>query len=173
MSRKGWLLTSAVIQGLVGVWLYIYFVNRGDPRIPKQVVFEGDSQEHVIQLLGEPNIEFPRGGTLVQWRAGSEVVLSNGYVVAVEMLPIETEEERFEREMSILEDEKRLEDAYQAAANQEKISYQAWLDREAMRLLEEQRELKKVQSYKKRREAQRKAAIRAEALRRSRRRCGY
>jgi predicted trehalose synthase len=126
-----------------------------------------------MKLLGEPNIEFPREGTLVQWRAGSEVILSNGYVIAVEMLPIETEEERLERELSIQEDQKRLEAAYQAVANHERISYEAWLTREAIRLEEDQSKLKSIQSYKARRIAQRKAAIRAEALRRSRRRCGY
>lgn len=168
MNRKKLIVLCVIGLGVAGIWYYLDVVNSG-PRIPRQRVFVGDSADRVLKRLGVPSIEFPRGGCLVQWFEGCEVTLSNGVVVDVLMTPIESEDDRMMREMSVQEDEKRLREAYQAVVIQENISYSAWLDREEQRLRDEQLELAKVKAYEKRRaEQKRKADIRAEAIRRAR-----
>ena len=173
MTRKIFAAVGLVIiAGLGGGWFYHLKWQNGDAHQLKQVVFVGDSQEQVYKMLGDPSIEFPQGDTLVQWYTGCEVTVSNGVVMAVEMTPVETEEERMERELSIQADEKRLKSAYQTVLKQEKISYAKWLDREGARMAEDRLELAKIEAYETRRSEEKKAAIRAEAIRRSRLRCG-
>lgn len=168
MSRY---IVLAVVLILVGGglgWFYHQKEQNPESHLSDQLVFVGDSQSRVYDVLGDPNIEFPRGATLVQWYEGYEITLSNGTVVAVDMTPVETDEEKQAREQSIKEDEERLRTAYQAVVQKEKISYDAWLDREEARLAAERRELAKVEAYEQRRSEEKKAAIRAEAIRRSR-----
>lgn len=160
-----------IIAGLVGGWFYFNKVRIEDAHQLKQLVFVGDSQERVYDILGDPTIEFPRGETLVQWFTGCEVTVSNGSVIAVEMTPVETDEERMDRELSIQADQKRLQEAYQTVLQKEQISYAKWLDREEARMQEERLELAKIEAYEKRRSEEKKAAIRAEAIRRSRQSC--
>lgn len=64
----------------------------------KQLVFVGDTQKRVYEMLGSPSIEFPDGGTMVQWYAGYEIVVSNNVVTDVHMKQVESEAEKLEKE---------------------------------------------------------------------------
>lgn len=50
---------------------------------PGNLVNVGDTQAQVERVLGEPNIEFPKGDTMIRWYADYEVTTSNNVVVAV------------------------------------------------------------------------------------------
>ncbi|MBT8043056.1 MAG: hypothetical protein KJN98_07780 [Pontiella sp.] len=56
----------------------------------EQTVFEGDTYRRVFQLLGEPNIEFPRGNTMVRWYEEYELVFKNDTVSSVLYNPNKT-----------------------------------------------------------------------------------
>lgn len=156
-----------------GAWmLYQQRANAGTPnghRAPSQLVFVGDTQERVYELLGDPKIEFPGDGVMVRWYAGYEVTTSNDVVIAVEMKPVETEAEREEKELRAEMAEARLRDSYQVLAEKEKISYDAWREREEQRLRQERLEQAKIEAYERRRSAEKKAAIYADAIKKS---CG-
>ncbi len=171
MNRNVYLAVCIIALGLAAAWFF--YQHRQETQTPEPLVFAGDSKSRVLAVLGEPNIEFPNAGTLVQWFDGYEIILSNDVVIEVEMTPLESEEERLDRELSVQEDEKRLKEAYEAVIKNEQISYAAWLDREALRLEQQRQELAKIKAYEQRRSEERKAAIRAEAIRRSRRHYHY
>ncbi len=136
---------------------------------PRQLVYVGDTQDRVDELLGTPSIEFPKAGSVVRWYAGYEIALSNRVVTAVKMRPIESEEERAEKELRARLAEDRLKTAYDAMAQNEKISYNAWLKREEKRLQEEREKRAAVEAYEQRKSQEKKASIYAEAIRKS---CG-
>ena len=137
--------------------------------IPRQLIFVGDTQERVYEMLGQPSIEFPEGGAIIQWYAGYEIVISNSVVNYVRMKPVESEEERLEKEQRAKLAEERLQSAYQSMADKEEISYNAWLAREELRLQKEREERASIEAYEERRSKEKKAAIYADAIRKS---CG-
>jgi PAS domain-containing protein len=133
------------------------------------LVFAGDTQERVYQVLGEPSIEFPKDRSLIQWYAGYAVTLSNGMVTAVASRPIQDEAERMEKEERARLADQRLRSAYEAVSQKEKIEYDAWLVRERKREAEKRAELARVEAYKERKAKEKRAAIYAEGMRKS---CG-
>jgi hypothetical protein len=141
----------------------------GNSNKPEQLVFIGDTQSRVYEMLGDPSIEFPEAGTMVQWYAGYEIVTSNNVVTYVRVKPVESEEERQEKELRAKLAGERLRKAYQAMATKEKISYNAWLAREEKRLQKEREERAAVEAYEERRSKEKKAAMYADAIKKS---CG-
>jgi len=135
----------------------------------RQLVFAGDTQDRVYKMLGQPNIEFPKGGAMVQWYAGYEIVVSNNVVTYVRMKPVESEEEKLEKERRAELAEERLRQAHQAMADKEDVSYNAWLAREELRLQKKREERAVVEAYEERKSKEKKAAIYADAIRKS---CG-
>jgi hypothetical protein len=161
---------GAIVVG--GLWLVQMdqwnLTSRFSKR-PRQLVYVGDTQDRVDKLLGSPNIEFPKEESLVRWYAGYEITLRSNVVTAVKIKPVESEEERLEKEHRAKLAEEQLKTAYGAMAKKEKISYNAWLDREEKRLQAEREERAKVQAYEQRKSEEKKASIYAESIRKS---CG-
>lgn len=133
------------------------------------LVFPGDSLQRVTEMLGDPGIEFPRGDTLVHWYAGDEVVFSNNVAIAVTSRPIANAEEQTEKEERAKLANDRLLSAYNAVSKQEKIEYDAWLERERKREAEERADLARIEAYEERKAAEKREAIRAYARKKS---CG-
>lgn len=163
--------------GVGGVWVVqqvgradeVLVVEQVDGVPAEQLIFAGDTQGQVYKILGQPNIEFPNDGVIIQWYAGYEVVVSNNVVTHVTMKPVESEEEKLEKERRAKLAEERLKQAYQVAGEKENISYNAWLKREQLRRQKEREERAAVEAYEERRSKEKKAAIYAEAIRKS---CG-
>ena len=107
-------------------------------------------------MLDQPTIEFPEGGLVVQWYPGYEIVLSNNVVTAVKLKPVESKKEKQEKDRRVKLAEERLRHSYQAIADKEKISYNAWLARERVRLQKEREEREDLEAYAKRKSEEKK-----------------
>ena len=172
MNGKFLLGLCVVCVAIIGIWVVQQAGwDGGFPGSAKsrQLVFAGDTQDRVYKMLGQPSIEFPEGGAMVQWYAGYEIVVSNNVVTYVKMKPVESEEEKLEKERHAELAEKQLRASYQAMANKEDISYNAWLAREELRLQKEREARAAVEAYEERKSQEKKAAIYADAIRKS---CG-
>lgn len=132
--------------------------------VSEQLVFIGDSREQIDLMLGDPKIEFPKGGMLVRWYAGYEVAISNDVVTSVKLRPLESEEEREEKALRAKLADQRLRKSYHALANKEQVSYEVWLERERKRLQQEREERAKVEAYKERVSREERTKVYAEAL---------
>ena len=127
---------------------------------PRQLVFVGDTNNRVFEMLGSPNIEFPEDGEVVQWYAGYEIVVSNDVVTNVKMIPVESKKERREKERRSELAEERLRESYQALTDKEDISYNVWRKRVEKRALEERERRMAVEAYEKRKLEKEKQALR-------------
>ena len=148
-----------ILLGLCGVCIVgavIWIVGSW----PRQLVFVGDTQNRVFEMLGPPNIEFPEDGKIAQWYAGYEIVMSNDVVTTVKMIPVESKKEKLEKERRAALAEERLRESYQALAAKEAISYNAWRRREQKRAQEEREKRMAIEAYEKRRLEIEKQAMR-------------
>lgn len=89
----------------------------------------GDTVAEVAEALGDPYLEFPKDGCLVQWYAGYEIVLTNGMVSGITERPVETEEERLERARYAEIAAQRINAGYRAMGDKAKKEYDEWLRR--------------------------------------------
>lgn len=176
MNGKILLGLCVVCVAISGIWVVQKNTRDADPSVAevenkklRQLIFVGDTQDRVYEMLGQPNIEFPEEGTMVQWYAGYEIVTSNNVVTYVRMKPIESEEEKQEKDRRAKLAKERLRKAYQSMADKEEISYNAWLAREELRLQKEREERAAVEAYEERKSKEKRAAIYADGIRRS---CG-
>lgn len=127
---------------------------------PRQLVFVGDTQNRVFEMLGSPNIEFPENDRVVQWYAGYEIVVSNDVVTTVKMIPVESKKEKLEKEHRAELAEERLRQSYQALTDKEAISYNVWRKREEKRDQEERERRMAIEAYEKRKLEKEKQAMR-------------
>jgi hypothetical protein len=128
------------------------------------LVFVGDTQARVDEMLGSPSIEFPKGDTMVRWYAGYEITTSNNIVTTVKLRELESEEERLEKAERARLAEQRMRSSYDAMANKEKVSYEQWLQHEEQRLADERARRKRVEEYEKRKDAEERTRIIADAI---------
>ena len=138
----------------------------GNANAVDQLVYVGDTDERGTRFLGDPTIEFPEEGSMVRWYAGYEIVSSNNVVSSVNLKPVQTEAEKLEKENRSKRAEEQLRSAYQSMAQKEKISCNAWLARERLRL---QAERVRIAAYEERKSREKRAEIYANGYRRS---CG-
>lgn len=152
-------MKGKLLLGMCGVCVIgvaIWFVGYRN----RQLVFVGDTENRVFEMLGLPNIEFPKNGKVVQWYAGYEIVVSNDVVTNVRMIPVASKKEKLEKQRQTERAEERLRESYQATAVKEDISYRAWLKREENRAQEERERRLVIDEYEKRKLEKEKQAMR-------------
>lgn len=126
----------------------------------RQLVFIGDTQIRVYEMLGSPSIEYPDNNQVIQWYPGYEIVVSNDVVTSVKLKPVESKKEKLEKKQRAELAEQRLRQSYDALAEKENISYHAWLKREEQRAQEERERRLAIEAYEKRKLEREKQAMR-------------